>query len=702
MNEDYIKKVSQNQLKLLYANMHRTYIITDGIFSDESQNYVTPSEPKSGENIRIKLRTCKNNVDKAFIHIEGRLLEMTKSFSKKMYDFYEVTIEGGVTEIMNYAFYLEKEDFHFYYNKNGVHDFLDNYYNFKIVPDFEVPQWAKSSVMYQIYIDRFFNGDKSNDVVQFEYKYLGKAVTQHQWDEPITTDDVWSFYGGDLQGVIDKLDYLKDLGVEAIYFNPIFVSPSNHKYDAQDYDYVDPHIGVIKNDNGKPLIFENFKNDYATKYMSRTIDKENLELSNQLVIDLIETAHSKGIKVILDGVFNHCGAFNKWLDTEEFYKKSGYENGAFISKDSKYHDYFLWLKEDWPNNRNYDGWWGHSNHPKLNFEDSKDLEEYILAIGRKWVSPPFNADGWRLDVAADLGRSKEYNHNFWRKFRDEVKKANNNTVIIAEHYGDPSSWLEGDQWDTIMNYDAFMEPITWFLTGMEKHSEEFRSDLLCNSSSFVNAMRYHMAKVPMQSLLTSMNQLSNHDHSRFLTRTNMTAGRLHTRGSIVADQNTNIGIMYEAITFQNTWIGSPTVYYGDEVGLTGWTDPDNRRTFPWNNINRDIHRYYKLAIRLHKDNDALKYGSIKMLFHDYGLLCYARFTENEKVITILNNNNLPRKLEVPVWKIGVEDNSDFKVLLETTESHFNTPNYSYFVKNGKFNITLNKFSSVILRENIIN
>lgn len=130
--------------------------------------------------------------------------------------------------------------------------------------------------------------------------------------------------------------------------------------------------------------------------------------------------------------------------------------------------FFQEERERWPYNGSYDGWWGHDTLPKLNYEDSPKLEAYIFEIAKKWVSPPYNADGWRLDVAADLGRSNEYNHEFWKKFRKVVKEANPEALILAEHYGDPSEWLEGDEWDTIMNYDAFMEPVTWFLTGMEE------------------------------------------------------------------------------------------------------------------------------------------------------------------------------------------------------------------------------------------
>lgn len=172
------------------------------------------------------------------------------------------------------------------------------------------------------------------------------------------------------------------------------------------------------------------------------------------------------MRVILDGVFNHCGSFNKWIDRERIYEQQPeYPKGAYVSGESPYRKFFRFhdeRKEAWPYNKSYDGWWGHDTLPKLSYEDSPELEQYIMDIGKKWVSPPYNADGWRLDVAADLGCSNEYNHMFWKRFRKEVKEANPEALILAEHYGDPGEWLQGDEWDSVMNYDAFMEPLTWF------------------------------------------------------------------------------------------------------------------------------------------------------------------------------------------------------------------------------------------------
>ena len=337
------------------------------------------------------------------------------------------------------------------------------------------------------------------------------------------------------------------------------------------------------------------------------------------------------------------------------------------------------------------------NHPKLNFE-SPELFQYIMGIAQKWVSPPFNADGWRLDVAADLGINPNFNHYFWKKFREAVKKANPNAIILAEHYGDASSWLQGDQWDTIMNYDAFMEPVSWFLTGMEKHSEDFRKDLLNNSISFKNTMLYQMAKLSKQSIQISMNELSNHDHSRFLTRTNKTVGRLHTLGHDAANQGINKGVMKEAVVMQMTWPGAPTVYYGDEAGVAGWTDPDNRRTYPWGNEDIDLLEFHKAAIKIHKQYSALKTGSLIFLYTGYGLLSYGRFDKKNKIVVALNNTEQEKQIEIPVWQMGISTYGEMQAILTSTEIGFSVNVISYKVKRGKLILSLKPYSSVILKE----
>ena len=398
----------------------------DALFCDGTSSYVMPAEPKAGETVTLRFRTAENDVADVILLVgeEKARYTMQKADSIENFDFWEIQWTLDEDPLV-YCFEIQRGGEICYYNRCGVSDRIVDYYDFKIVPGFSTPDWAKGAVMYQIFVDRFYNGDSQNDVEDREYIYIGAPCEQvKDWGSIPATPDIRRFYGGDLQGVMDKLDYLQDLGIEVIYFNPLFVSPSNHKYDIQDYDYIDPHYGKIVKDGGEVLAEGDMDNTHATKYQIRTGDKENLEASNALFAKLVDEMHKRGMRVILDGVFNHCGSFNKWMDRERIYEQQpAYQDkqGAFVSSQSPYRSFFHFFKEEesaWPYNYNYDGWWGHDTLPKLNYEDSPKLVQYIMDIGKKWVSPPYNIDGWRLDVAADLGYSNEYNHMFWKEFRE--------------------------------------------------------------------------------------------------------------------------------------------------------------------------------------------------------------------------------------------------------------------------------------------
>ena len=691
------KDLSKSEKIQLYVQHTQPALNKKALFSDGSKFYRFPAEPTSKDEITIRFRAGRNNVDTVYLIYCGERVVMNLFKNDELFDYYEITIPP-TDKTIEYYFEVVAGKQRCIYNKRGAMLEPQPYYNFKISPNFSTPDWAKGAVFYQIFVDRFYNGDKDNDVLDNEYIYIGEGTTKvEDWDKYPAAMGVREFYGGDLQGVLDKLDYLKDLGVDVIYLNPIFVSPSNHKYDIQDYDYVDPHFGVIKSDKGQTLPEGAKDNKKATKYINRVTNKVNLEASNKLFIKLTEEIHKRGMKVILDGVFNHCGSFNKWLDKECIYEKQeGYEKGAYVDKKSPYHTFFKFFEEDWPYNHKYDGWWGHDTLPKLNYEESPKLYEYILKIAKKWVSPPYNADGWRLDVAADLGHTAEYNHKFWRDFRKAVKEANPDAIILAEHYGDPGAWLEGDQWDTVMNYDAFMEPLTWFLTGVEKHSDEFRGDLLGNHQSFFDAMSHHMSRFHYQSLEVAMNELSNHDHSRFLTRTNRKVGRTHTLGPEAANENVNKGVFKEAVVVQMTWPGAPTLYYGDEAGVCGWTDPDNRRTYPWGKEDKELVSFHKDVIGIHKKSDALMRGSLKFLYGEQNVISYGRFTNEEEVVVILNNDEAEKTIKIPVWEIGIFDNEVLVSLLTTSEEGHSKEKTEYIVEKGFITITMPPISSVIL------
>ena len=324
--------------------------------------------------------------------------------------------------------------------------------------------------------------------------------------------------------------------------------------------------------------------------------------------------------------------------------------------------------------------------------------EYVLQIGRKWVSPPFNVDGWRLDVAADLGHSDEYNHYFWREFRKAVKEANPDAIILAEHYGDPTAWMQGDQWDTVMNYDAFMEPITWFLTGVEKHSDEYREDLKGNADAFFGSMRHAMTRFCTQSLQVAMNELSNHDHSRFLTRTNSRVGRTNSCGPESANEGVDKAVFRLGVLIQMMWPGAPTIYYGDEAGLCGWTDPDNRRAYPWGHEDMELIDYHKDLIRLHKEYQVIKTGSILFLLGEYNLISFGRFDEDDKIVVIINRGEEERQVNIPVWRLGVAYQTRMARLFTTNREGYSDEMQMYMVNNGVVHITCPPVSGIVIKD----
>lgn len=694
------KKIELAQRTLEYTLNMRPVLNKTALFSDESEYYRTPFEAEVGDRVTIKFRTEKDNVDYVFFICGTQKTAMTKAYTKGAFDYYTYTTEPLTEETLHYFFEVQTGKQRCFYNELGVSNDLQEDYSFGIVPGFRTPKWAKGAIMYQIFTDRFCNGDPSNDVEDREYIYINEGVHRvKDWEKNPDCMDVRAFYGGDIQGIWDKLDYLQDLGVDVLYLNPIFVSPSNHKYDSQDYDYIDPHLGVIVEDGGECLPDWDFENAHASKYIQRVVNKKNLEASNEFFAKFVEEVHRRGMKIILDGVFNHCGSFNKWLDRERLYEQSeDYEKGAYISADSPYRKFFKFNNEhDWPYNQFYDGWWGHDTLPKLNYEQSEELVNYILHIGKKWLEPPYNVDGWRLDVAADLGFSEEYNHEFWKKFRKAVKESNPDALILAEHYGNAKLWLQGDQWDTLMNYDAFMEPVTWFLTGMEKHSDQYREDMYGNAESFKNAMLYHMANFYAPSLQSAMNELSNHDHSRFLTRTNRKVGRIQTLGSDAASENVNKGVFREAVVLQMTWVGAPTLYYGDEAGVCGFTDPDNRRTYPWGKEDQELLSFHKEVIHIRKQNPVLTHGSTKFLALDYQFLSYGRFSEDEQIIVVVNNGKEEKEINIPVWEVGVPKEAVLERLMMTLENGFSTSGELYEVKKGILYLKVPPICSMILK-----
>lgn len=300
-----------------YMMQMRPVLKKEALFSDGTADYRDPVEPEAGESVKIRFRTGKDNVDIVWLCTGEKHFEMTKICCSGEFDYYEVEMELG-EEPFYYYFEVASGLLHVFFDRYGVSRKKRENYLFCIIPGFRTPAWSKGAVMYQILVDRFYNGDPSNDVLTEEYYYIQcpSRKMEDWWHVQLIFPSA-EFYGGDLEGVRQKLDYLQSLGVEVIYFNPLFVSPSNHKYDIQDYDHIDPHYGKIVTDEGELLAAGETDNSKASRYVQRVTDQANLKASNQFFAELVEEIHARGMKVILDGVFNHCGSFNKWLDREK-------------------------------------------------------------------------------------------------------------------------------------------------------------------------------------------------------------------------------------------------------------------------------------------------------------------------------------------------------------------------------------------------
>lgn len=663
---------------------------TKALYTDMTSNYLTPSEPLPHTKVKVRFRTGHNNTDRVTICYNGQKAIMAKETYDDLFDYYVYHIRM-TEETIYYHFEIESGEESCYYNKHGVSKSEEASYDFILVPGFTTPDWAKGAVVYQIYVDRFCNGDSSNDVKDGEYCYLGRPVRHAEdWGNPIEDNDDGRFFGGDLQGVIDKMDYLESLGVDVLYFNPLFVAPSSHKYDVQDYGHIDPHFGkIVRTGEAGP------KDGYE-RYRKITTDKENLEASDKLFARLVEEAHARGMRVILDGVFYCCGSWHRFMNKEGIYAgDSEYEKGAYQDKDSPYREYFRFRCPDDPDS--YANWWGYSSYARFNYENSHKLYEYMLSVAAKWVSKPYCADGWRLDVASNVGSDREWNHHFWQDFRKTVKEANPDALIIAEHYGPARSWLLGGEWDSVMNYDAFMEPISWFLTGMEKHSDQYHEEWIGNSNIFWTSVETAELNFTNSTSMVAMNELSNHDNSRFLTRTNHVIGRLGNTETSMADIDVNKAVMREAVVMQMTWPGSPVIYYGDEAGLCGFTDPDSRRCYPWGHEDLEMLSFYKAMVHIRKQNPELREGSLLKLYVQPYVTAYARFTDTERCVVIVNCSDMIKDISMTVWEAGVSPESVMDRIMLTTQEGYNTEVVEIPVIKGRIEVSLLAQSAIVLK-----
>lgn len=423
---------------------------------------------------------------------------------------------------------------------------------------FEPPSWVKDAIFYQIFPERFANGNLENDPAGTE-----------PWGGQPRPDN---FFGGDLQGVIDKLDYLSELGITAIYFTPLFEATTNHKYDTQDYLKVDPHFGT---------------NDTLKK--------------------LVQACHKRGIRVLLDAVFNHAGqTFPPFVDVLKHGQDSPYASWFHVRQ---------WPLKVVNGIPTYDTFAFEPTMPKLNTENP-EVKAYLLKVAKYWIEE-IGIDGWRLDVA------NEVDHHFWREFRQVVKQANPDAYILGEIWHDSIMWLQGDQFDAVMNY-----PFTNAVLDFVAHGK-------LDGAGFANAIGAQLASYPQQINEVAFNLLDSHDTPRLLTLCK-------------GDERK----MKLAVLFQLTYPGTPCIYYGDEIGLSGGNDPDCRKCMIWDKQeqNHELFHFYRTMISLRKQHSALRSMEFRFLhaLTNEPVVAYERRSNTERFAIIMNGENRAHTLTIPV------------------------------------------------------
>jgi neopullulanase len=439
----------------------------------------------------------------------------------------------------------------------------------------ETPEWVLDAVFYQIFPDRFARSDR-----------VPKPAHLEAWDSRPT---VYGFKGGDLLGVVEHLDYLQHLGVTAIYFNPIFQSAANHRYHTHDYFQVDPILG-----------------------------------GNEAMRTLLDEAHGRGMRIVLDGVFNHASrGFFQFHHILENGRASPYIDWFRINNDSlrPYHA---------PKGQHgYEAWWGLPALPKLNV-DTPAVREFLWDVATHWIE--FGVDGWRLDVPAEID-----DDGFWREFRRRVKGANPEAYIVGEIWHEARRWLQGDQFDAVMNYPVTKACLAYFVGDNLLQEEAAKCGYHwidpIDDQAFAAEIKRILGLYPRSITEVQLNLLGSHDTPRFKTL---------ARGDDSAYKL--------ALLFQMTYPGAPCIYYGDEIGLEGGHEPASRNAFPWDEDrwDRDLHDYVKRCIALRKDHAALRRGDLNWLFAGQGVVVYGRKLGGGVYLVLLNRSQRPVTLGVPV------------------------------------------------------
>ncbi|HEV2579921.1 MAG TPA: maltodextrin glucosidase [Ktedonobacteraceae bacterium] len=451
--------------------------------------------------------------------------------------------------------------------------------DFRILANFQAPSWVRDTVFYQIFPDRVADGDPSNNVRDHEYECYGKPVIARAWGELPRShreSGTVEFFGGDLQGIIQRLDYLQDLGINALYLTPIFTSPSNHKYDIVDYKHVDAHFG-----------------------------------GDQALIALRNALDERDMRLMLDLVPNHCSADHPWF------------LAAQADPNAPSAEFFTFHKRP----DEYEMWMGVRSLPKLNYRSLRLREEMYAgedSVARHWLKPPFRIDGWRVDVANMLARQGEsqLEHKVGRGLHRAVKHTSPNAYLIGENFYDGSPQLQGDELDATMNYRGFNVPLQQWLVGFDASlawRPQLHDPVLLPTPALAEQWRAFMAAIPWQVAAQQFNLLGSHDTRRIQT---------------VVGEDETLARLAALLLF--TFPGTPSVYYGDEIGMAGGNDPDCRRCMIWDEQawNSGRREFYKQLIRLRRSSPALRHGGLQMLYAAGETLAFMREAPEERLIVV--------------------------------------------------------------------
>ncbi len=463
------------------------------------------------------------------------------------------------------------------------------------------PEWVKDTVFYQIFPDRFAKSNR-----------LPKNLNFEPWDSPPTP---FGFKGGDLLGVIEHLDYLQDLGITAIYFNPVFSSAANHRYHTYDYFEVDPILG-----------------------------------GNTAFRELLDAAHARDIRIMLDGVFNHTGrGFWQFHHTLENRAASPYIDWFHFDPDRLSDMRHFGAYPDPASERvlqkgvgslkaiGYEAWWDLPALPKFNIR-TPAVREFLWTVATHWIH--FGIDGWRLDVPSEID-----DDDFWREFRRRVKGVNPDAYLVGEIWHEAKRWLQGDQFDAVMNYPVTIACLGFF-GGDQLNMDEtrrpvgYRDVRPLNAEEFANLIDRILSLYDPVITQALLNSLDSHDTPRFLT-------------SVGGDQSA----LRLALLFLFTYPGAPCIFYGDEIGLDGGYEPDCRKTFPWDSSkwNTDLLAFVKRCIALRRTHPALRRGTYHRLYANDGVYVFARTLADDLLVVALNAASGTRSVDVPVGNLGLSE-----------------------------------------------